>query len=837
MNLAIHQLKKDVRRTRVPLALWLLLVVFQFALLGWTAKPGDMVMETMLPMFSALLAFFGYMLVLVLVPILIHQEPLVGTTAFWFTRPIARATVLASKALFLCILVVLPILVQSIAFLANGVTLHDVFLAAPQLLISELSWILIMAMLAVLTPSFSRFAIVGAIVLVIFYLSLFIVQMVMMLRNPQAYLTTSASLTASRDLVSSLVMIGFGVAVVLVQYLTRRFVLAVGLAIGSALVSTVVQHFWPLDFLRPADRLVEDGTLKPGFRSAAVIGSVSSSDQIAIRGGTPVKQVAAEITFPEVPRGYVAKVDSVDSALKKAGRELPVDKGNNAMDFLGNADPDAVELGLGGVPVLNMTDYGRPEQPLFSMDATAYDRYASTPLYYSAKVGCTVYKYVVAVELPLTKGARLDHGSEHLLVTDVLYNDKGVTLALRHKNVKLLFAPHGRDSSPFDQNREGAVYLLLNRKRHQAVMQQRNDSDTFSPFNGGMLVNEPLQVRFGPDDSRSNTWLAPQLTKDWLADAVLVRLDLAPVVRFTSNVAIPRFRLDGTSRGQSAMMGRSRTADLDELDQIKLPHDATRDQVRDYVSAILVASRRVSEDEHDPQIGMVEKVGTQNVDLLIQMARDDDNYYVNHAINTLAQPADMPMVIDALGQDRDLIDTVIDHGWQADAKAALLEMLAKKSPTSGYYPESWYTALASLKDPSTYDALKTKYIEDPDEDLFKALQALPNFDLAGAVDAAWKSAQATGAWKVREALPAALQFGEPDAIDVAVKMLGAPDNGYDKQRARKFLKQYTPVVGNTDAELLDWFKKNRAKLVFDPNAHKFILAGSPASPPPPQPGP
>lgn len=222
MNLVIHQFKKDILRTRVVLALWLLLIVIQLVLASWVPKPGDTLMQGFSTALSGLLAAFNYLLLLVLVPLLVHQEPLVGTTAFWFTRPISRGTLLTSKALFVFVLVAVPILSQCILFLVNGVTVHDVALAVPELLLSQLAWISIIAMLAVLTPNFSRFAITGAIILVVFYLGLFILQMVLLARNPQSFTNTVISLTSSRGLVSSAVIIGFGGAVVYLQYLTRR---------------------------------------------------------------------------------------------------------------------------------------------------------------------------------------------------------------------------------------------------------------------------------------------------------------------------------------------------------------------------------------------------------------------------------------------------------------------------------------------------------------------------------------------------------------------------------------------------------------------------------------
>jgi hypothetical protein len=379
------------------------------------------------------------------------------------------------------------------------------------------------------------------------------------------------------------------------------------------------------------------------------------------------------------------------------------------------------------------------------------------------------------------------------------------------------------------------IYALLNKARHQAVLQKQNTNFNFNAADDGILVNEPLRISFGPDENNTSSWLAPQLDQAWLADAVLVRLELKPVATFTRTLAIPNFRLDGKF-DLPGSESEPRSADLATLDQITLPHDATREQVRSYISDILVASRRASADEHDPQIDMLDKVGAQNVDLLIRMAADNHNYYLNHAINALAQPDHKEMVVDALATNHDLIDTIIDHGWQKDAKATLLKGFAE-NPCSCTFPSNWVVAIASLKDPSTYDSLKKYYIDNPDRDVFKALQSLPNFDLAGTVDGAWKKARNSEPYQIREVLQPAAQFGEPDVIEVAIRMLKVTDDDYSQQRARQVLRQYTSATGATDADLIAWYESNKAHLVFDPKTEKFVLRSAILPSPPIKTGP
>ena len=55
MNMITHLLKKDVRHSRGPLAIWLLLVLLQCVLVGSGVHPGDRVMQAIYQTLSGLL--------------------------------------------------------------------------------------------------------------------------------------------------------------------------------------------------------------------------------------------------------------------------------------------------------------------------------------------------------------------------------------------------------------------------------------------------------------------------------------------------------------------------------------------------------------------------------------------------------------------------------------------------------------------------------------------------------------------------------------------------------------------------------------------------------------
>lgn len=162
MKIVLAQLKKDLRCQRTPLILWivclvlgavpyLLVSVLEHAHLNDPDKlhlsQTQMVVGLMsyVAIFMACITAAGFGMVLLL-PILItrvvHDDPLMGTTAFWQTRPIPRPHLMLAKALFIGVLIT-PLLV---AMSANGKVGQDQFWPAMA------GWIAAVAALAAITP-------------------------------------------------------------------------------------------------------------------------------------------------------------------------------------------------------------------------------------------------------------------------------------------------------------------------------------------------------------------------------------------------------------------------------------------------------------------------------------------------------------------------------------------------------------------------------------------------------------------------------------------------------------------------------------------------------------
>jgi len=174
MRLVIHQALKDIRSLQWMLVVWLALVAaFRIvAVLGVGVPPGQFARDNLL--MSAYMAVLAMMAgAFVVVPVLVMQnDPAVGTTAFWFTRPISRPVLIAGKLLVATsAFVVLPVLVDAITLLVAGVELPSVLATAGEALAIQAVWLLPVMALAALTTSLAQF-VLAALLEVVFFLVL-----------------------------------------------------------------------------------------------------------------------------------------------------------------------------------------------------------------------------------------------------------------------------------------------------------------------------------------------------------------------------------------------------------------------------------------------------------------------------------------------------------------------------------------------------------------------------------------------------------------------------------------------------------------------------------------
>lgn len=160
MNDILHIASKDFRHLYRSVGGCYGLVLFLCGLLTLAARgAGSEDPDPLNPKFY--LGGLGLYLILgsVVLVRLIQDDAVIGSTAFWLTRPISRSTLLASKLFFAGLaFVLLPTAIESAVFVLNGLSLRDLLQHLPGMLSGWLLLTLPVLALASLTVDYGRFA-------------------------------------------------------------------------------------------------------------------------------------------------------------------------------------------------------------------------------------------------------------------------------------------------------------------------------------------------------------------------------------------------------------------------------------------------------------------------------------------------------------------------------------------------------------------------------------------------------------------------------------------------------------------------------------------------------
>lgn len=531
--------------------------------------------------------------------------------------------------------------------------------------------------------------------------------------------------------------------------------------------------------------------------------------------GAPDKSLQASMEVSGLPKGYVALVRRAHPRLVAPnGQALPArDARMGGFPILG----DVLDAAL-GLPVVNFPTMSSYNCGLFTLDAATYGQYRDTPLDLREELELVAASFEITAEMPLRKNARCDRGSEHLVVTEVLRDTDGVIVTLRDRQPRLWLTP-GVLNEPQQFYDEGYRYFLLNRKRKEAIIQKPEPPP--SPRVSSDLAvwrNEAVHLSFGSDPATSR--VTPELTPEWLADAVLTRVELKPAGVFSRSLRVKDFLLNGRLPKENEWAGVG--PDLRRLQAIELPAHPTHEQAKGYVRAIAVASQRqtVFRNEKDPQVALLTKIGPENVDVLIDekvggfIFRD----YLDAALGRLAGAENKQLLIEALPRRPELARIVAGHGWAAEARALFIRGVTLHKHA---LPPAWIDAVAGFQDPATYRDLQWYFINTPNRSaIYSGLHKL-GLDSDEVVALAWSKAKFKW-WDSADLLEIAIQRGYPDSLETAIDLLR---HGNDNARTRTacVLRACTPARGKDDEALASWVEANRKNLVFDPKAKKFVL--------------
>ncbi len=246
MNLTLHIVKKDLRALRWPILLWILVIVTKLGIgVAMLTADGTEGPEWFLrlDMFAKLMAGIECVC-FVFMAALIHEDLLVGTTAFWMTRPISGGRLLRAKLLSIGLVFwVIPVLVSLPWWQGCGYGLREIAWAAAETVALQAIFVLVGLLWAVITDGYARF-LMWALLMVI------AIPSIGGLIAPH-FTKTNAVVTPEVGTSRMFVIVALAVAgiaaVVAHQFLTRRFwrsIAIIGTTVGLIIMTAL---WWPWD--------------------------------------------------------------------------------------------------------------------------------------------------------------------------------------------------------------------------------------------------------------------------------------------------------------------------------------------------------------------------------------------------------------------------------------------------------------------------------------------------------------------------------------------------------------------------------------------------------------
>ena len=522
MSQSLHIFRKDLRRGRPFLLLWSAVLLIWLAL-NW-ADPLDaqeLVEPASLNVVVLIAGLLGVSLVM-------HEEPTVGTDAFWMSRPIQPAALFTAKAAFVAFFVGLPPIVCQLVLLARFGALPEQLGAT--LAAFGLTWFALVSIamaIAAVTPNTPTFVAVslGA------WLT-FVTASISLGPEPGRASSPEDSLWAT--LISCALAVPAGAALTAHQGLTRRtpFTIAAGLA--TLLTLLVMPAPFSGDRMQ---RLAEGAAKLDSIRVELVHGPNAerfSATEPRTRNRTPIALWA----FSQ-PEGLPPAHD-----LELIGLRGEVEWEDTAPTSVfapsGWFAGDGIRSGAGDHRWLDGHGFPRVAYSLRVSGPGRFRDYLDLSGRVSAQSPARLWKIEPAEGLALEPGASASGPgwTAKVMRADPLEDRLSVVLRLRRVEASLW-----PSAAP--------VLLLVNARRGEMLASPRvdwRDGYSFGSLFGGAHVRvEQSEYRF----PRVVRPLSPDpvvVDEAWLNGAELVLLHYDPAGRLTAQVEIPELRLEPQHR-------------------------------------------------------------------------------------------------------------------------------------------------------------------------------------------------------------------------------------------------------------------------------------------------
>ncbi len=393
----LHTVRKDLCAQHFHLILWGCLLLLYVALVGfWDgSRPAGATFATLIvQLLPIVVMVYG----LAIAVVLIHEDPVVGTSAFWVTRAVRGPSLLFAKAIEIAAMLGLWLLGDLLVLVAKGAPNHAGYLGF-SFASGLLPVILVALVIAALVPNISRFLLTIALLTVGFVVVAMLLNLVGgWFQDPDQ--TERVSKTVGQRLSAQLVgaaIASLGALAVLAwQFITRRTGISIAATLITGAGACIALASWSHDFI---PRLAGGENSAGHFEEVRV--EIDSSD---LRSGMayeaagdddPIgyRTVSGLVSVQGLPDGVFAWWKSAHSRVITAdGREF-IQQAERTYEYPSSAGISAV---LDGARI-GAGDGGKWWRALVRTDEGAFEQFAGKPCKFESEVELELYRY----ELPL----------------------------------------------------------------------------------------------------------------------------------------------------------------------------------------------------------------------------------------------------------------------------------------------------------------------------------------------------------------------------------------------------------------------------------------------------
>jgi hypothetical protein len=531
MSMFTHLIAADVRRHRLLLAAWVVIVAATATVDGARPILSDGALVRTVGILGSLLSLTQALLMLVLIPSVVQTHPLVGSNAFWMTRPIPPDILLVSKVVLLgAATVALPTLVESVLMAAYHVPVAQIVSVAAQTGLHQTFWMILLMTAAALTPNLMRFTLVcgGALAALALFLAVTVAMFMTRMNDVPLAAGEGGTDEPTAGFVLNVLVVVVGLSTLVVQFRSRSRLRSVPVGATGLLLAFAIESMWPWPVLRPRIAVPSWAQAEAALHLSASAESVQIREEMS-----PFSQrLAWRSARARVRLAGIEPNWSADARVLHAGLQL---QGGTRLDssfsgipipaqFEGSEEPPMRRVFRELLGVERLVDSGPPRGELafvFFLRDADFQRVAPATGSYRGMFEVKLTSHELEASLPLQRGATHQNGAYRLVVSGVEHASTSVSILARESDA----------TSIFDRRPTPVLNLYLrNRHKSEAVAGFASDFDQgaflsgFLPFHAGRQTSgfraRSVLIRFPPGYGDDKETLS--IDDEWLEGAELV---------------------------------------------------------------------------------------------------------------------------------------------------------------------------------------------------------------------------------------------------------------------------------------------------------------------------